>query len=154
MKYINNLAVKMSISAAVTLIFANMLNLQFSTVAAVIAILSIQDTRRKALIVGKNRVAACILAIILSFLIYKIIGQNAITFAIFLLIFIPLTSKLNISEGMVPAVVLSTHLLIANPINLYWIINETLLMIIGIGIASIANLFMPSLQHIFNVDKA
>lgn len=153
MKYINNLAVKMAVSAAVTLIFANMLNLQFSTVAAVIAILSIQDTRRKALIVGKNRVVACILAIILSFLVYKVIGQNAITFAIFLLIFIPLTSKLNISEGMVPAVVLSTHLLIANPINLYWIINEILLMIIGIGIASIANLFTPSLQHKFNVDK-
>ena len=136
MKYVYNLAVKMSVSAAISLILANLLNLQFSAVAAVIAILSIQDTRKKALIVGKNRVVACVIAILLSVLIYGFLGQNPITFAIFLLIFIPITSKLNISEGMVPAVVLSTHLLIANPINLYWVINETLIMIIGVGIAS------------------
>ncbi len=143
----------MSISATIALILANLLKLQFSTVAAVIAILSIQDTRKKALIVGKNRVVACITAIALSVLIYKILGQNSLTFALFLLLFIPITSRFKISEGMVPAVVLSTHLLVANEITLYWIINELLIMIIGIGIASIANLFMPSLHHQFNEDK-
>ena len=153
MKYIYNLAFKMSISATIALILANLLKLQFSTVAAVIAILSIQDTRKKALIVGKNRVVACITAIILSVLIYKVLGQNSLTFALFLLLFIPITSRFKISEGMVPAVVLSTHLLVANEITLYWIINELLIMIIGIGIASIANLFMPSLHHQFNEDK-
>lgn len=153
MKYVYNLAVKMSISATISLIIANVLDLQFSAVAAVIAILSIQDTRKKALIVGKNRVIACIIAILLSVLIYGVIGQSPITFALFLLVFIPVTSKLNISEGMVPAVVLSTHLLVANPINFYWVMNETLLMIIGVGVASIANLFMPSLQYKFNEDK-
>lgn len=153
MKYIYNLAFKMSISATIALILANLLKLQFSAVAAVIAILSIQDTRKKALIVGKNRVVACITAIALSVLIYKILGQNSLTFALFLLLFIPITSRFKISEGMVPAVVLSTHLLVANEITLYWIINELLIMIIGIGIASIANLFMPSLHHQFNEDK-
>ena len=153
MKYIYNLAFKMSISATIALILANLLKLQFSAVAAVIAILSIQDTRKKALIVGKNRVVACITAIILSVLIYKVLGQNSLTFALFLLLFIPITSRFKISEGMVPAVVLSTHLLVANEITLYWIINELLIMIIGIGIASIANLFMPSLHHQFNEDK-
>lgn len=153
MKYIYNLAFKMSISATIALILANLLKLQFSTVAAVIAILSIQDTRKKALIVGKNRVLACITAIALSVLIYKFLGQNSLTFALFLLLFIPITSRFKISEGMVPAVVLSTHLLVANEITLYWIINELLIMIIGVGIASIANLFMPSLHHQFNEDK-
>ena len=153
MKYIYNLAFKMSISATIALILANLLKLQFSTVASVIAILSIQDTRKKALIVGKNRVVACIIAIVLSVLIYKLLGQNSLTFALFLLLFIPITSKVKISEGMVPAVVLSTHLLVANEITLYWVINELLIMIIGVGIASIANLFMPSLHHQFNEDK-
>lgn len=153
MKYIYNLAFKMSISATIALILANLLKLQFSAVAAVIAILSIQDTRKKALIVGKNRVVACITAIALSVLIYKILGQNSLTFALFLLLFIPITSRFKISEGMVPAVVLSTHLLVANEITLYWVINELLIMIIGVGIASIANLFMPSLHNKFNEDK-
>lgn len=153
MKYIYNLAFKMSISATIALILANLLKLQFSAVAAVIAILSIQDTRKKSLIVGKNRIVACITAILLSVIIYKFLGQNSLTFAAFLLVFIPITSRFKISEGMVPAVVLSTHLLVADEITLYWVINELLIMIIGVGIASIANLFMPSLHHQFNEDK-
>ena len=153
MKYIYNVAFKMSISATIALILANLLKLQFSAVAAVIAILSIQDTRKKSLIVGKNRIVACITAILLSVIIYKFLGQNSLTFAVFLLVFIPITSRFKISEGMVPAVVLSTHLLVADEITLYWVINELLIMIIGVGIASIANLFMPSLHHQFNEDK-
>ena len=46
MKYLDNLAVKMSISAAIAFEIGNLLNVQFSAVAAVIAILSIQDTRK------------------------------------------------------------------------------------------------------------
>lgn len=153
MKYIYNLAFKMAISATVALVIANLFDVQYATVAAVIAILSIQDTKKKALIVGRNRVVACIIAIFLSIGIFKILGQNPITFGIFLLIFIPITSKFNIAEGMVPAVVLSTHLLIAGELNSYWIINELLITFIGVGIASIANLFMPSLRSEFNEDK-
>lgn len=153
MKYIYNLAFKMTISATVALILANLIDLKFSTVAAVIAILSIQDTRKEALIVGRNRIIACVTAIFLSVIIYKFIGQNPITFALFLFVFIPFTSKLNISEGMVPAVVLSTHILVANEITLYWVVNELLIMIIGVGVASIANLYMPSLNLEFEKDK-
>lgn len=153
MKYIYNLAFKMSISATIALVIANVMNLQFSTVAAVIAILSIQDTRKKALIVGKNRIIACTTAIFLSVVIYKFIGQNPITFALFLFIFIPFTSKFSISEGMVPAVVLSTHILVANEISLYLVVNELLIMVIGVGVASIANLYMPSLNQEFEKDK-
>ena len=55
MKYIYNLAFKMAISATVALVIANLFDVQYATVAAVIAILSIQDTKKKALIVGRNR---------------------------------------------------------------------------------------------------
>ena len=153
MKYLDNIVLKMSISAVVALALATVLEVQFSSVAGVIAILSIQDTRRKSLIYGRSRVLACFLAIFLSVIIYKIIGQNSITFGVFLIIFIPLTSKLKISEGMVPAVVLSTHLLIADSITVYWIINEILITIIGVGVAAIANIYMPSLNSNFQEDK-
>lgn len=152
MKYIYSLAFKMSMSATVALIIGNILGLKYATVGAVIAILSIQDTRKKALVVGKNRVIACIIGQILSLGLYLLLGQNPLVFGLFLLIFIPLTSKLKIEEGMVASVVLSTHLLVADVINKEWIINELLLMIIGIGVASISNLFMPALEDKFKKD--
>ena len=61
-----NLALKMAISASITLIIGNVLGLDYATVGAVIAILSIQDTRRQALIVGKKRVVACLIGILIS----------------------------------------------------------------------------------------
>lgn len=153
MKAIYSLPFKMTISAAMALMIANYIDLSFGAVAAVIAILSIQDTRKKAIAVGKNRIIACIIGQVLSVILYGVLGNSAWIFGIFLIIFIPLTSRLNIEEGMVPAVVLSTHLLSVDSITLSLIGNELLIMIIGIGVASIANIFMPSLEDIFNEDK-
>lgn len=153
LKYIYNLAFKMTISATIALIIGNILGVQYSTVGAVIAILSIQDTRKKALVVSYRRIIACTIGILLSIILYKLIGNNSIVFGIFLLIFIPITSKLKAQEGMVPAVVLSTHFLVANNITINLIINELLLMIIGVGVAAIANAFMPSLEDQFKEDK-
>ena len=59
----------------------NVLGLDYATVGAVIAILSIQDTRRQALIVGKKRVVACLIGILISIIsvsythLFFILGQ-------------------------------------------------------------------------------
>lgn len=153
MKYIYNLAFKMAISATLALIISNILGLQYATVAAVIAILSIQDTRKKALVISYKRIVACSIGILLSVILYSILGNRALIFGLFLIILIPLTSRLKVQEGMVPAVVLSTHFLVANNITITLIFNEILLMIIGIGVASVANIFMPSLEDKFKDDK-
>ena len=153
MKYIYNLAFKMAISATIALIIGNILGLQYATVGAVIAILSIQDTRKKALIISYKRIVACSIGILLSVILYSILGNRALIFGLFLIILIPLTSRLKVQEGMVPSVVLSTHFLVANNITIALIFNEILLMIIGIGVAAIANIFMPSLEDKFKDDK-
>ena len=153
MKYIYNLAFKMAISATLALIISNILCLQYATVAAVIAILSIQDTRKKALIISYKRIVACSIGILLSVILYSLLGNRPLIFGLFLIILIPLTSRLKVQEGMVPSVVLSTHFLVANNITIALIFNEILLMIIGIGVAAIANIFMPSLEDKFKDDK-
>ena len=153
MKYIYNLVFKMSISATIALLIGNALGLQYATVGAVIAILSIQDTRKKALIISYKRIIACSMGILLSVMLYSLLGNGTLIFGLFLIVLIPLTSRLKAQEGMVPSVVLSTHFLVANNITIELIFNEVLLMIIGIGVAAIANIFMPSLEDKFKDDK-
>ncbi|MBM6820000.1 aromatic acid exporter family protein [Clostridium saudiense] len=143
----------MAISATIALLIGNALGLQYATVGAVIAILSIQDTRKKALIISYKRIVACSMGILLSVILYSLLGNGALIFGLFLIILIPLTSRLKAQEGMVPAVVLSTHFLVANNITIALIFNEVLLMIIGIGVAAIANIFMPSLEDKFKYDR-
>jgi len=153
-KYLQSKTVKMALSATIAIIISNYMGLQFGVTSGIIAILSIQDTKKEALLVGGKRIISSTIAILLSYAIYMILGNNPILFGLFLLIFIPTTKVLKISEGMVIGAVLSTHLLMSTNINLTWIINESKLNAIGIGVAMLFNLYSVSLEDNFEKNKA
>lgn len=144
---------KMATSATIAIIIAEALGLKFGVTAGIIAILSIQRTKKEALLVGVRRVIAATIAVGLSYVLYVMLGNSSIVFGLFLLIFIPATNILKVEEGMVVGAVLSTHLLVSSNIDLTWIINEEAVTLVGIGVASIFNLYMPSLEDKFNKNK-
>lgn len=144
---------KMAVSATIAIFIAEGLGLKFGVTAGVIAILSIQDTKKEALLVGVRRVISATIAVVLSYLLYVLLGNNSLVFGLFLLIFIPITKKFKIEEGMVVGAVLSTHLLVSSNIDLSWIFNEEAVTFVGIGVASLFNLYMPSLDDKFNINK-
>lgn len=152
-KYLQSKAFKMALSATIAVIISNYLGLQFGVTSGIIAILSIQDTKREALLVAGKRIVACAAAIWLSFILYLLLGNNPIVFGVFLLIFIPITTALKMEEGMVVGSVLSTHLLTNTNINVSWIINEAQLTVIGIGVAMMFNLYTVSLEEHFEKNK-
>jgi len=152
-KYLQSKTVKMALSATIAIIISNYMGLQFGVTSGIIAILSIQDTKKEALLVGGKRIISSTVAILLSYALYVLLGNNPIVFGLFLLIFIPTTQVLKISEGMVIGAVLSTHLLMSTNINVSWIINEAGLTIIGIGIAMVFNLYSISLEDNFEKNK-
>lgn len=145
--------VKMALSATIAIFIANEIGLQFGVTAGVIAILSILNTKKEAIKVGAKRLLACTIAILLSGAFYLVLGNSTVIFGLFLLIFIPITKKLNLEEGISIGAVLSTHLLTSNNINLQWVVNEFALSIIGIGVALIFNLYTPSLEEEFLKNK-
>lgn len=153
-KYLQSKTVKMALSATIAIIISNYIGLEFGVTSGIIAILSIQDTKREALLVGGRRILASTVAILLSFMLYILLGNNPIAFGVFLLIFIPITTIFKMSEGMVVGAVLSTHLLISTNIDVSWIINEAKLTMIGIGVAMIFNLYTASFEKNFDKNKA
>jgi len=152
-KYLQSKTFKITMSATLAIIISNYMGLKFGVTSGIIAILSIQDTKKEALSVAARRSIASTIAILLAFMLYILLGNNPIVFGLFLLIFIPITNVFKISEGMVVGAVLSTHLLISTNINIYWIINEAKLTIIGIGVAMIFNLYAASLEKQFEKNK-
>ncbi len=153
-KYLQSKTVKITLSATIAIIISNYFGLKFGVTSGIIAILSIQDTKKEALLVGGRRIISSAVAILLSFMLYVLLGNNPMIFGLFLLVFIPITNILKISEGMVVGAVLSTHLLISTNINISWIINEIGLTIIGIGVAMIFNLYSAPLEESFKENKA
>ncbi len=75
-----------------------------------------------------HRVAACLLAIVLSFLIFETIGFHPISIGILLLVFIPITVMLRISPGIVSSAVIILHLYNSHNITLDLIVNEIMLL--------------------------
>lgn len=61
-------------------------------------------------------------------------------------LFIPLTVVLNAQEGVITSCVILLHVFNAKEINGHLMINEILLLTVGLGIAFIMNLMMPSLD--------
>lgn len=152
-KYFQSKTFKMALSATIAIFIANHMELNFGVTAGIISILSIQDTKREALLISLKRIVACFIAIIFSFILYVVLGSNPIIFGLFLIMYIPLTIKFNIQESMVVGAVLSTHLLTNENINYYWILNEGALVIIGVCVAMIFNLYTPNLEKEFEVNR-
>lgn len=152
-KYLQSKSFKMALSATISILISNYIGLEFGVTSGIISILSIQDTKKESVIVGVKRFLAATIAILLSFLLYVVLGNNPVIFGVFLLIFIPITIRFKIQDGMVVGAVLSTHLLTSTNINMHWIINEMALTIIGISVAMMFNLYTASLEEDFEKNK-
>lgn len=123
-----------------------MLGLKYAVSAGIITILSVQATKRQSIEIAAKRLWATGIALIISSILFSILGYNPVVFGIYLLIFIPIAAKGGIVDGIVMASVLVTHLLVEESVATHLLTNELLLFIVGAGVALILNLYMPSIE--------
>ncbi|WMJ81713.1 aromatic acid exporter family protein [Clostridium sp. MB40-C1] len=153
MKFMGYRTLKTGVGSVIAMIIAQKLGIEYSASAGIITILSIQSTRKQSIEMALKRIYACVLALLISFIFFKSIGYDYVVFGVFLLIFIPLTVKFNLQEGIVVSSVLVTHLLVEKSVSLFWIGNELSLMVVGIGVALILNLYMPNTENKIKQDQ-
>jgi uncharacterized membrane protein YgaE (UPF0421/DUF939 family) len=147
MKLIGYRTLKTAVGAAIAMLIASALGLRYGTAAGVIVILSVQSTKKQSIRIAIQRLGACLLALFLSSVLFNLLGYNAFVFGLFLMAFIPSAARFGFNEGIVVSSVLVTHLLVEKSTAVPLIINELLLMIVGIGVALIMNLYMPSIDN-------
>ncbi|MHC1685503.1 MAG: aromatic acid exporter family protein [Clostridiaceae bacterium] len=138
---------KTSIGASLAIIIAQWLGLKYAAAAGIITILSVHNTTKTSIKLAVQRIESTILALLISSLLFLILGYNPVTFGVYLAIFIPLTVVLKITDGIAVSSVLVTHLLAEKSISMFWIKNEILLMTIGAGIGIILNIYMPKIEN-------
>ena len=135
--------IKTVIASVLAILIATQLHLLYATAAGIIAILSVGNTKKTSLKSGLGRVLSLGLAIVLSFICFMILGFHPWAFGVFLLVFIPLSVRCNLADAIVVNSVLITHFLVEKSFSWQMILNETLLMTIGVGLALLLNLYMP-----------
>ncbi|EOT44278.1 aromatic acid exporter family protein [Enterococcus columbae] len=143
---------KTVVASALAMFIAQQLHLLYASAAGIIAILSLGNTKRASLSAGLGRIFSLFIAIIIAFICFHLFGYSPWSFGLFLLVFIPVSVQLKISDGIVVNSVLITHFLVEKSFSLQMLINESLLMLIGVGLALLMNLYMPSMQKDLEQD--
>ena len=138
---------KVIVSAFVALLVAQALNLTTPSAAAIIAILSVMDTKKVSLAATGQRLAAAVLALVIGMGIFAIFWFDVISFGLYLLCYIPLAYLLKVDIGVAPSTVLVIHLWTQQQLTFELFVNELLLVTIGAGVAILLNWYMPSYRQ-------
>lgn len=138
---------KVIVSAFVALLVAQALNLSTPSAAAIIAILSVMDTKKVSLAATGQRLAAAVLALVIGMGIFAIFGFDVISFGLYLLCYIPLAYLVKVDIGVAPSTVLVIHLWTQQQLSFSLFVNELLLVTIGAGVAILLNWYMPSYRQ-------
>ena len=139
------------LAAALT---AQALGLLNPMTAGVIALLSLSDTRRTTLKLAQERLVSMVLALALAWLLFASLGFNMLSLSLFLVIYVPLSYRLQLMSGLVASTVLVTQLLGWQSLAASYWLNQVGLFAIGAGLALAFNSYMPSKEDLILAHRA
>lgn len=135
--------IKTAVAAIAALLIANTIGLEFAPTAAILAILTVADTREEIVSGGKQRLISAVIALIIGTIIQNTLGLSPYTFGLYLLIFTPISFLLGVQIGLGPSSVLITHLFTVDVVTIPVLINELGLVAIGVICAVATNIYVP-----------
>ncbi len=143
MKHIHSI-IKVAVVTILATVIAYLLGITNYLSAGILAMISIQQTKSLSLLIAFKRTVSVFAAMIIATLLFLLIGYNLGTYAVILIIVVAASFSLNINEGMIPSVVIVTHLLVLGEFSVLFFFETTLLVVVSIGIALLFNFFYPS----------
>jgi uncharacterized membrane protein YgaE (UPF0421/DUF939 family) len=138
---------KTAAGTAISILIAQQLGLDNFASAGILTILCIQVTKRRSLRTAWDRFLACVLVMPFSALFFEAIAYHPIVIGFMLLFFIPTVVMLKATDGVVTSSVIILHIYLAKNISLDLFLNELGVIITGIGVALVINVYMPSVDN-------
>lgn len=138
---------KISMATFIAILIAESLNLEFSVSAGIVAILSIAQTKKDTIKTAVDRFYAFILAMIIAYISYSILGYNLKGFSVYIFFFVLICQYKQWNSAMAMNSVLISHFISFGSMDLSSIKNEILLFMIGVSLGIFANLHLKK-----NVD--
>lgn len=137
---------KTALGTPLAIFIALSLGLENYASAGILTILCIKNTKVKSLRASWDRILACLIGIIFSITFFELIAYHPVVIGLLLLVFIPTVVLARASDGIVSSSVIILHFYIARNVTIGFILNEIAIVFIGVGVALIMNLYMPSLK--------
>lgn len=141
------LSAKIGIGASVAIYIAEILNLQYATSAGIITLLTLTTTRWGTFKLSLQRLLTYAVSVGICWGVFCIIPSMWIEYGVFLFLIVLMTEWLGWRGTLSVNAVIGTHFLTTQDFTVRFMINELLLVIIGISIAIILNLFHINNTH-------
>ncbi|SHF30670.1 Uncharacterized membrane protein YgaE, UPF0421/DUF939 family [Seinonella peptonophila] len=138
---------KTALGAGISVALAQLIGLQSYATAGMITILCVKRTKKASLRTAGERLLACLLGLFFAGLFFELLGFYAWVISVILLVLIPICVYLGIVDGVVTSLVIILQIYSLHHFGATVVWNQLSLMLIGIGVALILNLYMPSLEN-------
>ena len=142
MKSIITNSIKISAAAILAIICAQALKLDFAVSAGIVAILSVQPTKKETLRTALARLLAFAVALVISIALFNLLGFTVPVFFLYLLLFILVCQWRKWISAMAMDSVLISHFLSFGKTGTAEIKNEVLLFALGVGFGILVNLIL------------
>ncbi|KAA1040145.1 aromatic acid exporter family protein [Macrococcus equipercicus] len=138
--------IKTAFGMALGVLIAKLLGLENFSSAAILVVLCVKNTKIKSMEAALSRLVSCMIAILFSYIFFEFLGYNPVVLGLLVLLFIPVTVMLGAQEGVVTACVIMLHCFNSGHVTPALMVNEMILLVVGLGIALILNSYMPDRQ--------
>lgn len=135
-------ALKITIAAIAAISLAELLHLDFSISAGIVAILSVAPTKKETLKTASSRFYAFLVALLLAWGCFSLVGYGLSGFFLYLLLFLLCCQWRGWQSAMAMNSVLISHFLTYQSMNPWTVANEVALFVLGAGCGIIVNLHL------------
>jgi uncharacterized membrane protein YgaE (UPF0421/DUF939 family) len=145
---------KTAIAAVIAVYIAQWLGLTSPMSAGLLAILGVDVTKWKGIRSASARFLASVLGLFTAAILFWLVGFYPWVLGAFVLITYPLLSRVKLQDGIITSTVVMLHLFAAKSVTTQLIANEILLLLIGLGSATIINvMYMPRRESLLQELK-
>lgn len=135
---------KLGFGCGIAMMIAEVIGLDYGASAGIIALLTLQDTKKETLRVSFKRVIAFMISVIIAYAAFFMAGYDPVGYSLFLFGFTAICIYFKMQDAIAMNAVLATHFLIEKNMSFSMIKNEAMILFIGILIGIILNLYIPS----------
>ena len=141
MKRICSKSLKIAVGSGLAIVLANLLNLKYDIFAGTITLLTILTTKWETIRLSLYRMVTFLFSVVVCFLVFNHLGGGWLEYGFFVLIMVFFCEALGWGATISVNAVIGAHFFTEANFSPDFIVNEFLLLLIGIAIAVVLSLF-------------
>ncbi|MGG2200323.1 MULTISPECIES: aromatic acid exporter family protein [Paenibacillus] len=139
--------IKTALAVILSIYIAQYLGLSSPLSTGLLAIMGVEVTKKRGIALSLQRIAASVFALLFSVALFWTLGYQVWVIGLYVLTLYPLLSRLKLKDGIVSSSVVMFHVFAAKTVTLELIVNEVLLLVIGLGTATLINIVYMPKEH-------